>query len=278
MVKFQWSDDCEKNFAELKTRLTTTPVFTLPKGLDGYLIYCDASRVCLCFDAASPFEEERKDLVKDFHRIARLGFHLMSILDNGVTIQNGAEHILVVEVKEKKDIDPILLKLKGVLDNQSVEVISHWGDGVLRYQGRLCVPDMGELRQHILLEVHKSRYSIHLGASKMYLDLWDVYWWNEMKRDIENFVTVKTTNSAEDYAKLYIKEIVRLHGVPLLFILDRGPQFSSHLWKSFQKGVGTQVNLSTTFHPQMDGQMNTRRLPTRRVEKNDVDEEIPPQV
>ncbi|WMV29832.1 hypothetical protein MTR67_023217 [Solanum verrucosum] len=35
---------------------------------------------------------------------------------------------------------------------------------------------------------------------------------------------------------------------------DRGPQFTSHFWKSFLKGLGTQVNLSTIFHLQMDGQ------------------------
>ncbi|WMV08282.1 hypothetical protein MTR67_001667 [Solanum verrucosum] len=49
------------------------------------------------------------------------------------------------------------------------------------------------------------------------------------------FLAVKTTDSAEDYAKLYINEIVRLHGVPLSIISDRGPQFTSHFWKSFQK-------------------------------------------
>ena len=47
MVKFLWSDDCEKSFAELKTRLTTAPVLTLPEGSDGYVIYCDTSRVGL---------------------------------------------------------------------------------------------------------------------------------------------------------------------------------------------------------------------------------------
>ena len=47
MVKFQWSDDCEKSFAELKTRLTITPVLTLLEVSDGYVIYCDASRVGL---------------------------------------------------------------------------------------------------------------------------------------------------------------------------------------------------------------------------------------
>ena len=47
MVKFQLSDDCEKNFAELKTRLTTTPALTRPEGSDGDVIYCDASIVSL---------------------------------------------------------------------------------------------------------------------------------------------------------------------------------------------------------------------------------------
>ena len=43
-----------------------------------------------------------------------------------------------------------------------------------------------------------------------------------------HFLMVKTTYSAEDYAKLYLTEIVRLHGVPLSIISDRGPQFTSH--------------------------------------------------
>ena len=46
-------------------------------------------------------EENRKELVKDVHRLARLGVRLMSISDSGVTVQNGAESSLVVEVKQK---------------------------------------------------------------------------------------------------------------------------------------------------------------------------------
>ena len=76
-----------------------------------------------------------------------------------------------MEFKEKQDNDPILLELKNAVHNQRVEVFSQRGDGVLRYQGRLCVPDVGELRKHILAEAHNSRYFIHLGATKMYLNL-----------------------------------------------------------------------------------------------------------
>ena len=134
-------------------------------------------------------EEERKDLVKDVYRLARLGIRLMSISDSGVTVQNGAESSLVVKVKEKQDNDPILLELKNAVHNQRVEVFFQGGDGVLRYQDRLCVPDVGELRKHILVEAHYSRYSIHLGATKMYRDLREVYWWSGMKRDIEDLVS-----------------------------------------------------------------------------------------
>ena len=66
------------------------------------------------------------------------------------------------------------------------------------------------------------------------------------------FLAVKTTYSAEDYAKLYLTEIVRLNGVPFSIMSDRGPQFTSQFWKSFQKGLGTQVNLSTKLHPLTD--------------------------
>ena len=61
------------------------------------------------------------------------------------------------------------------------------------------------------------------------------------------FLVVKTTDSTKDYATLYINEVVRLHGVPFSIISDRCPQFTA-------KGLDTQVNLSTTFHPQTDGQ------------------------
>ena len=57
-----------------------------------------------------------------------------------------------MEVKKKQESDPILLELKGTVHNQRVEVFSQGEDGVLYYQGRLCVPDVGELRKHIFLQ------------------------------------------------------------------------------------------------------------------------------
>ncbi|WMV58938.1 hypothetical protein MTR67_052323 [Solanum verrucosum] len=77
-------------------------------------------------------EEERKELTKDVHWLTRLGVRLMSISKGGVTIQNGSESSLVVEVKVKQDSDPILLQLKGAFHQQRVEVFSQLRDGVIR--------------------------------------------------------------------------------------------------------------------------------------------------
>ena len=70
----------------------------------------------------------------------------------------------------------------------------------------------------------------------------------------EHFLQVQVTYSAENYAKLYIKDIVKFHGVPLSIISDRGTQFTSHFWKALQSGIGTKVKISTAFHPKTDGQ------------------------
>ncbi|WMV46003.1 hypothetical protein MTR67_039388 [Solanum verrucosum] len=118
----------------------------------------------LSMGSVTHIEDEKKELVCDVHRLAQL------------------------DVKSKQHLVPILMELKESVFGKSIEVFFQRGDGVLRYQGRLCVPDMDGLREKILEEAHGSRYFIHLGATKMYHDLWEVYWWNGMKKDIAEFV------------------------------------------------------------------------------------------
>ena len=61
------------------------------------------------------------------------------------------------------------------------------------------------------------------------------------------------TFTLEEFYRLYIWEIVRLHGVPVSMVLDLDPRFTTHFWKSFQLLMGTQLMMSTAFHPQIDG-------------------------
>ncbi|GJR00304.1 putative reverse transcriptase domain-containing protein [Tanacetum coccineum] len=55
-------------------------------------------------------------------------------------------------------------------------------------------------------------------------------------------------------AKLYLKEVVTRHGIPVSIICDRDPRFTSNFWRSFQKAMGTRLDMSTAYHPETDGQ------------------------
>ncbi|GJU37269.1 putative reverse transcriptase domain-containing protein [Tanacetum coccineum] len=86
--------------------------------------------------------------------------------------------------------DRILATQKEVVDEFAGlqkgldEMIKQRSDGTLYYLDRIWVPLKGDVRALILDEAHKSKYSVHPGADKMYYDLRDRYWWSGMKKDI----------------------------------------------------------------------------------------------
>ncbi|GKE43683.1 putative reverse transcriptase domain-containing protein [Tanacetum coccineum] len=68
------------------------------------------------------------------------------------------------------------------------------------------------------------------------------------------FTPMRETDSMEKLARLYIKEVVARHGIPVSIICDRDPRFASHFWRSLQKALGTSLDMSTAYHPETDGQ------------------------
>ncbi|GKC79045.1 putative reverse transcriptase domain-containing protein [Tanacetum coccineum] len=185
--------------------------------------------------------------------------------------------------------------------------------------GRSWLPCYGDLRIVIMHESHKSKYSIHLGSDKMYQDMKKLYWWPNMKADINTyvskcltcakvkvehqrpsgllvkpeisqwkwdnitmdfimklpkssqgyetiwviadrltksaiFVPMRETDPMEKLARMYLKEVVTRHGIPVSIICDRNLRFASNFWRSLQKDLGTNLDMSTAYHPQTDGQ------------------------
>ncbi|GKG04097.1 reverse transcriptase domain-containing protein, partial [Tanacetum coccineum] len=57
----------------------------------------------------------------------------------------------------------------------------------------------------------------------------------------------------ETLTRLYIKEIVSRHGVPISIISDHDSHFTSRFWKSMQNALGTQLDMSTAYHPETEG-------------------------
>ncbi|GJR92040.1 putative reverse transcriptase domain-containing protein [Tanacetum coccineum] len=192
-------------------------------------------------------------------------------------------------------------------------------DGTRCFGNRVWLPRFGGLRDLVMHESHKSKYSIHPGSDKMYQDLKLLYWWPNMKADIATYVSkcltcakvkaehqkpsgllqqpeipvwkweritmdfvsglprtpsgydtiwvivdrltksahflpMKKTDSMEKLTRLYLKEIVCRHGVPVSIISDRDSHFTSNFWRSLQEALGTNLDMSTAYHPQTDGQ------------------------
>jgi hypothetical protein len=67
-----------------------------------------------------------------------------------------------------------------------------------------------------------------------------------------HFIHVRKTYQALDIARVFISEIVRLHGVPKRIISDQGSVFTGRFYTSFQEVLGTQIKFSTAYHPKTD--------------------------
>jgi hypothetical protein len=114
--------------------------------------------------------------------------------------------IVNTEAMEMEVGSSLLQKIRrGQLEDEKVQEIkrnikeekspgfSEDDEGVLWYKGRICLPNVKELKYKILHEAHESGYSIHLGGNKMYHDLKATYWWYGMKRDVAEYVTLCDT-------------------------------------------------------------------------------------
>ena len=288
-AEFVWSDACERAFAELKDRLTSTPVLTLPSGSEGFVVFTDASRIGLgavlmqhgrvvayasrqlkvheqnypthdlelaavvfalkvwrhylygvrfelfsdhkslkyLFSQSELNMRQRRwmELLKDYdfdlqyhpgkanvvadalsrqprglvaHMMVREWRMLEEVAeyDFELSLQSSIAQLsslsiqpsLVSRVIEAQQTDQTL---KDYWEEAASEGQTDWqigSDGGLRFRGRLCVPDIPQLRRDLMDEAHRSRFTIHPGSTKMYRDMRRQYFWAGMKRQIASFV------------------------------------------------------------------------------------------
>ena len=95
---------------------------------------------------------------------------------------------LVTKFKENKDQDPIFLVSKINIHKQRVLTFEQEGDGILKYQGKFCVPGVNGLQERIMEEANSSTFSINSVFTKMYRDLRELYWCECKKKGIVEFV------------------------------------------------------------------------------------------
>jgi ribonuclease HI len=96
--------------------------------------------------------------------------------------------ILDDQIKEAQKDDEELMRIKGQTGENKAPDFRVHQYGTLWFKKRLCVPEQGHFRNTVMDEGHNSAYSIHSGATKMYVDLREKYWWKGMKGDMAKFI------------------------------------------------------------------------------------------
>ena len=92
------------------------------------------------------------------------------------------------KIKGKQFTDEKVIRIRDKVLRGEAKEATFDEEGVLRIKGRVCAPRVDDLINTILTEAHSSRYSVYPGATKMYRDLKQHFWWSRMKRDIVDFI------------------------------------------------------------------------------------------
>nr|XP_009795787.1 PREDICTED: uncharacterized protein LOC104242432 [Nicotiana sylvestris] len=129
------------------------------------------------FEAVEDSGVQRRSLGREIQKLVNNEIRLDETKEGRITAYALAQTSLVAHVKAKQDEDPYLLNLKEGVRNKEITSFTLGSDGVLKLNDQLCVSDVDGLRKTIMEEAHSSMYSIHPGATKMYLDFKELYWW-----------------------------------------------------------------------------------------------------
>nr|GEZ33738.1 putative reverse transcriptase domain, ribonuclease H-like domain, aspartic peptidase domain protein [Tanacetum cinerariifolium] len=167
-------------------------------------------------------------------------------------------------------------------------------DGTRCIKNQSWLPLFGNLRNLIMHESYKSKYSIHPGSDKMYQDLKKLYWWPNMKAIIAEYVgkcltcsrvkiecqkpsdlliqpkipiwkweriemdfvtKLPRTSNGHDTIWVIVDRLTKsVHFIPTRETENRDSHFTSRFWKSLQNALGTHLDMSTAYHPKTDGQ------------------------
>ncbi|GKC64582.1 putative reverse transcriptase domain-containing protein, partial [Tanacetum coccineum] len=236
-----------KDWASPKSSVSLASLVRLLSDYDHEIRY-HSRKANVVADALS--RKERSKPLRVQALVMTIGLDLPKQILNAQTEARKPENI------KNEDVGGMLLENSKDPEKFRTEKLESRADGTLCFNDRSWLPCYGDLRTVIMHESHKSKYSIHPGFDKMYQDMKKLYWWPNMKANIATYVSkcltyakvkaehqrpsgllviidrltksaifipMRETDPMEKLARMYLKEVVTRHGIPVSIICDRDP-------------------------------------------------------
>ncbi|GJX17668.1 putative reverse transcriptase domain-containing protein [Tanacetum coccineum] len=179
----------------------------------------------------------RKERIKPLRvqaLVMTIGLDLPKQILNAQTEARKPENI------KNEDVGGMLIENSKDPEKFRVEKLEPRADGTLCLNGRSWLPCYGDLRTVIMHESPNQNPPFGVKAEHQrpsgLLVQPEIPQWKEV-------------DPMEKLARMYLKEVVTRHGIPVLIICDRDPRFASNFWRSLQKALGTNLDMSTAYHP-----------------------------
>ncbi|GJX42238.1 putative reverse transcriptase domain-containing protein [Tanacetum coccineum] len=275
--------------------LASAPILALPEGTEDFMVYCDASlkgygAVLMQREKVIAYASRQLKVYEENYTTHDLelgavvfALRLWRQRDKPLSVQALMMTVHNDLPKQIREAQEEAMKRENIeaenLGRLIKPIFKFHPDGTCCFGNRVWLPRFSGLRDLVMHESHKSKYSIHPGLDKMYQDLKPLYWWPNMKADIATYVgkyltCAKVKAEHQKLSRLlqqpeilvwkweritmdFVSGLPRTpsgHGVPVLIISDRDIHFTSRFWKSLQEALGTNLDMSTAYHPQTDGQ------------------------
>ncbi|GJU43316.1 putative reverse transcriptase domain-containing protein [Tanacetum coccineum] len=271
-VMFIWGDKQEAAFQLLKQKLCSAPILALLEGSEYFIAYCDASikglgdmlmqtDKVIAYASCQLKIHEKNYSTHDLElRALVFALKIWRHYLYGTKCMVFIDHKSLQHILNQKELNMRKERIKPLRVRALVMTIGlNLPNQILNAQTEARKPEniKNEDVRGMLIENSKDPEKLRTEKLDPRADrtlCLNGRSWLPCYGDLRTVIMHKETDPMEKLARMYLKEVVTTrHRIPISIICGRDPRFASNFWRSLQKALGTNLDMSTAYHPQTNG-------------------------